>query len=36
MQKIEMRLAFESVKQGKEKQLKDTHLVFFAKRRELV
>ena len=32
MQKIEMRDAFEKVRHGKEKELNDTHLIFFAKR----
>ena len=36
MQKVEMRSAFEKVQQGKEKQLKDAHLIFFAKRKTLV
>ena len=36
MQKIEMRQAFDKVRSGKEKQLKDAHLIFFAKRKELV
>ena len=36
IEKEEMRNAFDNVKKGKEQELKDTHLVFFAKRRELV
>ena len=36
LQKIEMRMAFEKARAGKEKQLKDAHLIFFAKRREMV
>ena len=36
MQKIEMRQAFDKVRSGKEKQLKDAHLIFFAKRKEQV
>ena len=36
MQKLEMRMAFEKARAGKEKQLKEAHLIFFAKRRELV
>ena len=32
----EMRDAFSKIKEGKEKQLKDAHLIFFAKRKELV
>ena len=36
IQKIEMRMAFEKARAGKEKQLKDAHLIFFAKRREMV
>ena len=32
----EMRDAFSKIKVGKEKQLKDAHLIFFAKRKELV
>ena len=32
IQKVEMREAFRKVKDGKEKQLEDTHLIFFAKR----
>ena len=33
MQKIEMRQAFDKVRSGKEKQLKDARLIFFAKRK---
>ena len=36
VQKMEMREAFEKVKAGKEKQLKDIQLTFFTKRKELV
>ena len=31
-----MRMAFDRARAGKEKQLKDTYLIFFAKRREMV
>jgi len=36
MQKIEMRQAFDKVRLGKEKQLNDANLIFFAKRKTLV